>query len=202
MADTVLIVTLPLFAYVLGSVPFGLLFTRWSAGVDIRNHGSGNIGFTNVRRSAGTVPGLLTLACDVLKGALPVGLAAGLATGDTAAWNLYAGFVAVAAVGGHLRPLYFGFKSGGKGVATALGCFLVLSPVAAFLSLLVFIMLVCWWGWVSVASMGAACLLPVFVWLVSGSAGTTAVALFIAVAVVWRHRENISRLMAGAEPRI
>ena len=116
-------------AYFLGSIPFGLVLTRLFTSIDIRKTGSGNIGATNVRRMAGNLLGVLTLIGDVLKGALPVFLATALVRGEAGNIpEMIIAFVATGAFIGHLFPVYLKFKTGGKGVATAFGCFLVISP--------------------------------------------------------------------------
>jgi glycerol-3-phosphate acyltransferase PlsY len=119
-----------LLAYLLGSIPWGLFLTRIFSGHDIRLKGSRNIGATNVMREAGALPGLLTLTGDFLKGAIPVYLALlafGSANGSA---DIFLAGVALAAFLGHLYPLYLKFRDGGKGVATAAGCFAVVSPAA------------------------------------------------------------------------
>ncbi len=129
------IVALPFFAYILGSIPFGLIIARLFTAVDIREEGSGNIGATNVRRVAGAIPGFLTLFCDVLKGALPVWIALKI-TGYSGLWNeIYLSIVTVSVFSGHLFPVFMKFKGGGKGVAAAAGSFFVLSPIGCFVAI-------------------------------------------------------------------
>lgn len=196
------LITLPFFAYLIGSIPWGLIITRMFTSVDIRQVGSGNIGATNVRRAAGSTLGILTLVGDVLKGAVPVWLAAAIAgSGDS--WSqVYISSVALCAFGGHLYPVYLKFKDGGKGVATAGGCFLVMSPTATIIAVLVFIMFVCFWNRVSVGSLAAAAVLPVAVWKSTQSKIITGCAVFIAILICIRHRDNIRRLLSGSEPTI
>ena len=191
---------LPLFAYFLGSIPWGLILTRMFTSVDIRQLGSGNIGATNVRRVAGTTLGILTLTGDILKGAVPVWLAVAIAgSGDVWA-QTYISLVALCAFGGHLYPVFLKFKSGGKGVATAGGCFLVMVPVAAIIAILVFIMFVCFWNRVSVGSLAAAAALPVAVWQATHLEIITGCAVLTAVFIYIRHKDNIKRLWFGEEP--
>lgn len=193
---------LPLLAYVLGSIPWGLVLTRMVTSVDIRQLGSGNIGATNVRRIAGTPLGILTLIGDTLKGAVPVWFAIAW-VGSSGAWaQAYIALVALCAFGGHLHPVFLKFKGGGKGVATAGGCFLVMAPQATIIAILVFIMFVCFWERVSIASLAAAAVLPVAVWLVSHAAIITGCAIVMTVLVYIRHKENIKRLWAGEEPTL
>ncbi len=184
------------FAYFLGSVPFGLLLARWRKGLDVREGGSGNIGATNVLRQAGPLLGVATLACDAAKGALPALLA--LWAGSDA----LAGAAALCAFLGHCFPVYSRFKGGGKGVATAAGCALALCWQALAGALVVFVLAVRVSGRVSVGSLLASASLPLFAlaffesfWIVS--------AFFLMSLLVWyRHKENISRLRQGTEPRM
>jgi len=193
---------LPFFAYLLGAIPWGLVLTRLFSSIDIRQAGSGNIGATNVRRVAGTTLGMLTLAGDILKGAVPVWLAVSL-TDSNGFWaSFYISLVAFAAFMGHLYPIYMKFKNGGKGVATAAGCFAVISPPALGVVILVFILFVCGFNRVSAASLGAAAVLPVAVWKATGSGVFTGCAAATAVFIGFRHKENIKRLLSGTEPTL
>ena len=191
---------LPVFAYLLGSIPFGLILTRLFGSVDIHSAGSGNIGATNVARTAGKTLGLLTLIGDVLKGAVPVWLAVAMTGKQGIGPELYVALVAVLAFSGHLFPLYMNFKGGGKGVATAAGCFWVISPMAGTVSMLVFILLICLTSRVSVGSLAAAAALPLAVWKTTQSAIFTGCAIGVALVVFIRHKENIVRLIVGKEP--
>ena len=194
---------LPLGAYALGSVPFGLLIAGIYGRMDIRQQGSGNIGATNVRRTVGNLPALLTLAGDVLKGALPVWLAGCLwPTGPSVWMDVYLGLTALCALGGHLYPLYLKGRSGGKGVATAAGCLLVISPAALVIALLVFVMAACALNRVSAASLLSTGVLPPVVWKTTASVVLVAWATLLFALIVWRHRENIQRLAKGTETRI
>lgn len=194
------LVGLPILAYLLGSVPWGLVLTRMFTSVDIRRQGSGNIGATNVRRLAGTPLGLLTLAGDLLKGAAPVYLAANVAGLDPIQQALFVSVVALAAFGGHLFPLYLKLKGGGKGVATAAGCFLVISPMSVLASLIAFLLILGWSGRVSAGSLSAAAVLPAAVWWSLRSPVYCGCAVLMAVLIVLRHRDNIRRLLTGSEP--
>ncbi|MEE4355674.1 MAG: glycerol-3-phosphate 1-O-acyltransferase PlsY [Desulfococcaceae bacterium] len=193
---------LPAAAYLLGSVPFGLIAGRIFAGEDIRKHGSGNIGATNARRRAGNCAGILTLAGDIAKGAFPVYLAFRLSASGTGWEDVYVSFVAICAFAGHLYPFFMKGKGGGKGVATAGGCFLIISPFALLISVLVFILTVCMSSRVSAASLTGSAMLPPAVWIATASPVFCACAVIIAFWILVRHRENIRRLMAGTEPRI
>jgi glycerol-3-phosphate acyltransferase PlsY len=188
-----------LLAYLLGSIPWGLILSRIFARDDIRLKGSGNIGATNVARETGVIPGLLTLAGDILKGAVPVYLAL-LAFGPAdGSGDVYLSAVALAAFSGHLFPIYHKFRDGGKGVATAAGCFAVVSPAAVLAAFGVFIAMLLVTRRVSVASLSAAATLPVAVWIAADSAIMTAAAVIVALFIFMRHGENLKRLLAGKE---
>ncbi len=181
-------------AYLIGAIPTGLLLTKLTGGGDIRQSGSGNIGATNVYRTAGRKLGVLTLIGDALKGALPVLAAIPLFDNNPA----YTGAVAVAAFLGHCFPVYLGFK-GGKGVATALGIYLVLSPLAVLGAFLIFAGLVWKWRYISLGSISAAAAIPLLVWLTRGSLPLLLTTLVISGIVILRHRSNIQRLLQGNE---
>lgn len=194
MSTPLLIVTV-LIAYLVGAIPCGLLLTRFCGGGDIRQAGSGNIGATNVYRVAGKKLGILTLVADALKGALPV-LAAKLLLFPHWAVAL----VAVAAFLGHCFPVYLGFK-GGKGVATALGIYLVLSPLAVLIAFAVFSIILWKSRYVSLGSIVAAFFLPFLVLFLNRSHALLAASLVISMVVILRHSSNIRRLMDGTESR-
>ena len=181
-------------AYLLGAIPTGILLTRLTGGADIRKAGSGNIGATNVYRVAGRKLGVLTLVGDICKGILPV-LVAGSGFG-------YQGsalaLVGLAAFIGHCYPVYLGFQ-GGKGVATALGVFLVLSPKAIFCAIILFGLVLWKWRYISLASISAAAAAPFLVLFFERQLGVFLVTLVIGGIVIWRHRQNIERLLGGAE---
>lgn len=184
-------------AYLLGSIPSGVLLTTLFSKEDIRAKGSGNIGATNVARVAGMRLGLLTLALDLAKGGGPVYLAgvSGFGNPQTAMT-----LAALAAVGGHMFPVYYGFKGGGKGVATAAGSFLVIAPTACLAAVLLFALVVGLSRRVSAGSLAAAVALSPAVWYASSSVFFFAGACTISLLVVLRHRENIKRLVKGEEP--
>ena len=181
-------------AYLCGSLPFGVWVGRW-AGVDVRYAGSGNIGATNVARTAGRRAGLLTLVGDVAKGALPTVLARLLFVD---AWVI--ALVGLAAVCGHLFSVFLRF-SGGKGVATAFGVFVILTPVAAVLSAVVFTAAAISTRYVSLASMLGALSLPVTAVACSYPISSCIAAALVSTIVILRHRDNLSRLFRGAEPQ-
>jgi acyl phosphate:glycerol-3-phosphate acyltransferase len=193
---------IPVAAYLLGSIPFGLLTVKAFGGDDIRSHGSGNIGAANVARNAGALAGTLTLLLDAGKGYLAVWLAGHWTTGNIR-WMMAA---AVAAVIGHVFPVWLGFK-GGKGVATALGVFLPICPEAVAAAAGFWILVVLFWRYSSLGSIVAAMVLPALVYLFYAprhappnfAIGAT---VFISLLVLVKHRGNMQRLVAGQETRL
>lgn len=181
-------------AYLIGAIPTGVLLTRMVGGEDIRKAGSGNIGATNVYRVAGRKLGIITLVGDCLKGVIPLVIAQqGFALSGTSL-----ALIAIAAFLGHCFPVYLGFK-GGKGVATALGIFLVLSPLAVLCTLIVFILVLWKWRFISLASISAAATIPLFIIITERSMPLFLATLIIAGIVIWRHKTNIERLRSGSE---
>jgi glycerol-3-phosphate acyltransferase PlsY len=179
-------------AYLLGSVPTGLLLAR-SMGINIRECGSGNIGATNVYRTAGKKLGIMTLIGDCLKGLVPILIAKAL--GLPPVW--VAG-IGLAAFLGHVYSVFLGFK-GGKGVATALGVLLGTAPLAVLLGVLLFAGILYKWRYVSLASICAAGLIPALAWVTCAPAAIIGMAVAIGVVVIFKHHENIARLRAGTE---
>jgi glycerol-3-phosphate acyltransferase PlsY len=184
-----------LFAYLLGSIPTGYI-VGWLVGVDVRKAGSGNIGATNVARVLGKRQGLLTLIADAAKGFMPVFVAVQLDLSVTAT-----AFVAVAAFLGHLYPIFLKFK-GGKGVATALGAFLGVAPIATLILIALFAAIVLSSRIVSLSSMIAAAAAPVVLWVFSYPLALIGMSAFFAAMIIVRHRANIKRLLAGTEPKL
>ncbi len=189
-------------AYLLGSIPFGYLLVRFFRKEDIRTTGSGNIGATNVVRSGAKGLGVLTLLLDLGKGLVAVLIARHLAPGTPGYPSDLAVGAAVAAVLGHVFPVWLGFK-GGKGVATALGVFIALTPMVALAAGGVFLVLVAITRIVSLASIVAAAVLPVFAILLLPDRSPVYLCgvVFIALLVILKHRANIQRLVAGTENR-
>jgi acyl phosphate:glycerol-3-phosphate acyltransferase len=193
---------IPVTAYLLGSIPFGLLVVKALGGPDIRAIGSGNIGAANVTRSAGKFAGILTLLLDAGKGYAAVWLAAHQTRGNIR-WMMVA---AVCAIIGHMFPVWLGFK-GGKGVATGLGVFLPIAWQAVAAGIVLWLLVVIFWRYSSLGSISAAVALPLFVYLLyaPGHAPPEFVSLgtvVISVLVLIKHRPNIARLVAGEEPRL
>ncbi|MEM9488854.1 MAG: glycerol-3-phosphate 1-O-acyltransferase PlsY [Myxococcota bacterium] len=186
-------------AYLIGSVPFGVLLAR-RRGVDIQQVGSGNIGAANVARSVGRKLGLLVLVFDALKGALPVA-AVLLLDLDQRVDPFVLTAAGMAAVLGHCFSPWLGFR-GGKGVATSLGVFLVAAPAESGLIIAVFSAVYALSRIVSLGSMIAALALPVLLLASGGSAAVVTLAIAVAVLIVIKHRANIARLIRGEENKI
>jgi glycerol-3-phosphate acyltransferase PlsY len=188
-------ILLVLAAYVVGSIPTGLLLSKAVGGIDIRTTGSGNIGATNVYRTMGRTVGILTLIGDSLKGALPVVAAKAFGYPD-----IVIALAGVAAFLGHIFPVFLKFR-GGKGVATALGVFLAVSPGAVLCSLVVFCIVLFAWRFVSLASLVAAAAMPLFTALIDRKLVAVAMSVVIAAIVIIKHSDNIKRLKNGTENR-
>lgn len=184
-------------SYLLGAVPFGLVIGKM-AGKDVRKEGSKNIGATNVSRLLGKKLGFFTLVCDCLKGFLPMMLASMVLADDHNHKELIVALCGLMAVLGHMFPVYLGFK-GGKGVATGLGVFLYLSPLAILISLGVFVGSVALSGFVSVGSLLSSALMVVWLWLLGNSTITICTAAAVAILIWGKHHENIARLLKGEE---
>ena len=182
--------------YLIGSVPFAFLVARSAGGVDIRRVGSGNVGASNVLRSAGTRAAAWTAVFDVAKGAVAVA-AAWWAGGS----GLTAAAAGVAAIAGHIYPVWLRFR-GGKGVATSFGVFVVLAPVAAVGALALFAAVVRMTRYVSLGSMAAAISLGPLVYAASSSMILTRAAFVSGCLVLFRHRQNVARLLGGTERRL
>src|SRR3954471_20096071 len=187
-------------AYVAGSFPSAYLAGK-ARGVDLRKHGSGNLGATNVMRVLGAKLGLVVFAVDVAKGALPVLLLPRYTvTPWPPVWIAIA--CGVAAIIGHTRPVFLLFSRGGKGVATAAGVFLALAPIQTLLTLIVFAVVLLSSGYVSVGSLTSGLMLPVLLGLTVGVRSPVfAISVIVAVFVFWTHRANITRLRNGEEHR-
>lgn len=181
-------------AYLIGSISSAVLISRAFRLPDPRRHGSGNPGATNVYRLGGRVPALLVLLCDVLKGTIPVYSAYFMSIPPVAL-----GFIAIAACLGHIFPLYFNF-SGGKGVATAFGAMLPIGPSLAGLLIASWAVVVFIWGYSSLGAIVTVALAPLFTWFIK-PAYTVPVAM-LSVLIIFRHRENIQRLLKGQESKV
>jgi acyl phosphate:glycerol-3-phosphate acyltransferase len=184
-------------AYLLGAIPFGYLLVRLTTGRDVRASGSGNIGATNVLRTTGRAAGVATLLLDIAKGYAAVWIA-GRLTGGEPIWMSLA---ALAVMGGHAFPVFLRFK-GGKAVASFVGAFLCLTPLALICALIVFLVIVARSRYISLGSICAAATFPLAVWIVQHPQLPVFFASVIAaVFIIVRHRENIRRLHEGTEHR-
>ncbi len=184
-------------SYLLGAVPTSYLIARAVRGIDLREHGSGNLGATNAFRVLGWKGATPIFLFDIFKGWLPTAL---FPLWDGAAgwgWPLAYG---AAAIVGHVFSVYVGFR-GGKGVATGAGVFLALAPIAVLAGLLVWGTLVLTTGYVSVASIAAAAVLPIVVLVLQGAGPVFYLALALAAFVIYAHRSNVRRLLRGEEHR-
>lgn len=179
-------------AYIAGSIPFGLLIAKSACGIDPRSGGSGNVGATNVARLCGTRLGVLTLLCDLLKGALPVWV--GMVVSDH---PLFLSCVALAALCGHVYSMFLDFK-GGKAVATTIGIFIPLAFSSILVSGLLCALVIWRSGFVSLGSLTLVTVLPVILF-VTGCWAYIPLALAVMTLVYWTHRENIGRLARGEE---
>lgn len=187
------LILLTILSYLLGSIPTGILIAMLMGGPDPRSVGSGNIGATNVMRATGLLAGALTLLGDVLKGAIPVLL--GLYIFGSI---LGVSLLALASFLGHLFPVFLGFK-GGKGVATAAGVFLVISPLAVLIDGIIFGLVVYISRYVSLGSLTAVVLLPILITHFQATRGYLPLAVVIGVLVIVKHAGNIKRLIQGKE---
>ncbi len=181
--------------YLAGSVPTGVILAKLFTTRDIRQEGSGNIGATNVYRVLGARLGLLTLVGDVLKGVIPV-LLARIWLGE----DLWIAAVALLTFLGHLYPIFLKFR-GGKGVATALGIFIVIAPLAVACSAGVFVLVAVIWRYVSLASLVASGLMPLFLGLTGYSSVYVGLGLIVGCLIFYRHKDNIKRLREGVEKK-
>ena len=188
------IIACAVFAYLCGSIPFGLIFSHLGGHGDIRDIGSGNIGATNVLRTGSTKLALATLICDMLKGLVPVLIA----------WRFGAEAATAAAVGatlGHIFPVWLSFK-GGKGVATAGGVLLAYAWPLALVAALAWIVMALLFRYSSLAAVTAAVAAALYAWLAQPEGVAPLAVLVIALIVIWRHRTNLARLMHGEEDKI
>tara|TARA_B100000925_G_scaffold36512_1_gene23962 strand:+ start:112 stop:750 length:639 start_codon:yes stop_codon:yes gene_type:complete len=196
--DSVIFTALLLLAigYLFGAIPSGYIAGRWLKGIDLRNCGSGSTGATNVLRNVGKGPALAVFLIDVGKGALAVLLAKSVGLND---WiQVLAGLAALA---GHIWPVWLGWN-GGKAVATGFGMFLGLAWPVGLACFGLFMAMISIFRIVSLSSVVAAIGLPLLILLSGGSSAYLVVSLVASLMVLWRHRSNIKRLIAGSEPKI
>lgn len=189
-----MLLALPI-AYLLGAIPFGYLLVKLRTGKDVRTSGSGNIGATNVLRTTGRAAGVATLLLDIAKGYLALWIAARLTGGNP--WWMSA--AALAAIAGHAYPVFLQFQ-GGKAVATFIGAFLYLTPLAIGLTTVVFVIMVAWTRAISMGSICGAAVFPLAVWLMGQPPLPILFAsLAGAIFIIYRHSSNIRKLRAGTE---
>ncbi|MCC7196102.1 MAG: glycerol-3-phosphate 1-O-acyltransferase PlsY [Gemmatimonadaceae bacterium] len=189
-------------SYAAGSFPSAYLAGRITKGIDLRTVGSGNLGTTNVYRELGVGPALAVLAVDGMKGALPAALFPPMiGAGGTAAawWALACGATAIA---GHARSMFLLWKGGGKGVATAAGVFLAVTPYATLAAIAAFIIVVAATRYASLGSLVGGVVVPVAEWLRAGPTPAFFAGIAVAAFIAFTHRSNIQRLVAGTERRI
>ena len=193
--DVAAFLAMLVFAYLLGAIPFGVVVGKLFYHVDVRQHGSGNVGTTNVFRVLGKKAGVVVLVCDMLKGFIPAFIAAQL-------FNPWAAiFIAAAPVVGHMFSIFLKGR-GGKGVATGAGVVAALVPLAFLIILVVWLTLVVTTRYVSVASLVAAFLVPVLVIAFGHPLPYEIAAILVSIIVWWAHRGNIARLVHGTESRV
>lgn len=187
-----------LLAYLAGSIPFGVVVGQVFYHVDVRRHGSGNVGTTNVFRVLGKKAGAVVLVCDMLKGYIPAAIAAYFLR-ETDPWLVI--FIAAAPVVGHMYSVFLK-GSGGKGVATGAGVVLALVPLAGGIIAAVWVLLILITRYVSLASLVATLLVPVFVIALGDPLPYLIAAVLVTVGIFWAHRGNIRRLLEGTENRV
>lgn len=184
-------------SYLIGSIPTGILVARLKGATDPRTAGSGNIGATNVMRTAGSAAGACTLFLDILKGMAPVFAAENFFNVSASILSL----TAFAVFFGHLFPIFLGFK-GGKGVATGLGFFLILAPLQALIAVFLFVIVVITTRYVSLGSIIASLSIIVFLWFYSFPMQYIYLATAVSLLIILRHSDNIKRLLNGVENKI
>ncbi len=186
-------------AYLVGAIPTGLLLGRWAAGIDLREHGSRNTGFTNALRVLGWKVGIPVLLIDVGKAAAAVVFLPGILPVDGV--SFYPAIIGLTVLIGNIFNVFLGF-GGGKGVATALGVYLGLAWIPTLIALGVFLLVVALTRFVSLGSICAAIALPVGIAVLAGAGFLFWATALVSALVIWRHRENAGRLLAGTERRI
>jgi glycerol-3-phosphate acyltransferase PlsY len=201
---TGILLTLLLIAYLLGSIPFGLILVKVVRGQDIRLSGSGNIGATNVARSSGASLGIATLLLDALKGYAAVAVAILVARRNVMEVEMVAASAALCAILGHVFPVWLKFR-GGKGVATGVGAFIGLAPRAVLVVLALFLVIVLIFRYVSLGSIVASAMFPVLAFFLYR--GRSSVTDFLVMAgasllIIVKHKANIRRLLNGTENRL
>lgn len=190
-----MIYLLGVMSFLMGSIPVGLIIAKVK-GVDLRKVGSGNIGATNVLRTIGKVPALITLAGDILKGFIPVVISSYFLAG-----SLHIGIIGIVAILGHDFSLFLRFR-GGKGVATSIGVLLAYSPIVAIFTVLLWIVVVFMSRYSSMGAIVSFILLPLNIYVFDYSYEKFVISIFITILLLFKHRGNIGRLLTGQEPKI
>lgn len=185
-------------AYVIGSIPFGKIIAGSVARIDITQRGSGNIGATNVARELGMKWGVITLVLDVLKGLAPVLIFSLYVSRTGAPYETALAAIGLCALLGHMFPVFLKFR-GGKGVATALGVYLAISPLSCLCGLVLFVLIVIKWDFISLGSVISAGAMPLFLILFGKPQPVIIASLIMALLICYKHKENIQRLVKGAE---
>jgi glycerol-3-phosphate acyltransferase PlsY len=181
-------------AYLLGAIPFGYLLVKWTTGADVRSGGSGNIGATNVLRTTGRAAGIATLVLDIGKGYLAVWIAGRLSNQTVTPMCV----AALAVMAGHAFPVFLGFK-GGKAVASFVGAFFCLTPLALVATLIVFFVVVAWTRFISMGSVVCAATFPLAVWLMQKDVTMLVTGAIAGAFIIYKHSSNIERLHNGSE---
>lgn len=199
-------ITLPLSlvaAYLVGSIPTSYIFARALKGIDIRQHGSHNVGATNVARTVGKVPGLMALILDITKGVVVVTVLTGYFYGwaGDIDFVLYRTLMALAAICGHIWTVFLGFK-GGKGIATTLGVMFVITPAAMLSSGVVWLAVFIITGYVSLSSIAMVMTCPIFATIMGEPIFVVVFAILVCLITTYRHKSNITRLLKGTESKI
>ncbi|MBC8417614.1 MAG: glycerol-3-phosphate 1-O-acyltransferase PlsY [Desulfobacterales bacterium] len=185
-------------AYVIGSIPFGKIIAGSVARIDITQRGSGNIGATNVARELGMKWGVITLVLDVLKGLAPVLIFSLYVSRTGAPYETVLAAIGLCALLGHMFPVFLKFR-GGKGVATALGVYLAISPLSCLCGLVLFVLIVIKWDFISLGSVISAGAMPLFLILFGKPQPVIIASLIMALLICYKHKENIQRLIKGEE---
>jgi len=190
-------------AYLIGAIPTGYIMARLLKGIDIRDHGSGNVGSTNLMRTVGKVPGIACLFLDVAKGIVPVVIVANLFYPQAifVSKPLFRVVLGLAVVSGHIWTIFLRFK-GGKGVATTIGVFIGLSPVATALGLLIWLVVALISRYVSLSSIAMAVSLPFLMVAFSQPIAYIVLSIILCIFICYTHKSNISRLINGTEYKI
>jgi glycerol-3-phosphate acyltransferase PlsY len=190
-------------SYLIGSIPWAYVAGRVLKGIDLRQHGSGNLGATNVQRTLGTPAAVVVLLLDAAKGAVPVLIAQRFLSDVSLAGMPIGLLCGVAAIVGHVRPVFLLGRGGGKGIATGAGVYGALAPIPLLVAIGVFAVVVATTRLMSLASLTGAAVLPIAVAVTRGIRDPMfAITMFVSALVFWTHRSNISRLRRGIEPRV